>query len=203
MDTEKDRSVDKERLCSVGIFILVFFLALGAAFVIPNSLAEFRWDGLSFKGVASFGAFVLVFVGGIGFFSFSLNMQFLTIATAGIRKPASVEEIEHPVETVDLAMIKEDLDAFRSLLSEHDEIVLVEKLGELEGIITTADLESKPSEKIEDMITPWNKVVKVHENTSLSYAKKLFREHSRIPIIDKNGLPRGIIKEGEAIGKFR
>jgi len=203
MNTEKYRSVDKERLYSVGIFILIFFLALGAAFVIPNSLAEFKWAGLSFKGVASFGAFVLVFVGGIGFFSYSLKIQFSTIVSAGIKKPASVEEIERPIERVEIAKIKEDFDALRSLLSEHDEIVLVEKLGELEGIITIADVESRPSEKIEDMITPWNKVVKVHENTSLSYAKELFREHPRIPIIDKDGLPRGIIKEDEAIGKFR
>ena len=195
-----------ERIYGLGSFILILFLALGAAiflnFVIPNSLAEFQWGGLSFKGVAPFGAFVLVFGLGIGFISSSFKIPVSTLLTAGIKKQASIEEIEHSIEKVELAKI-ENIDALRSLLREHDKIVLVEKLGKPEGIITTADVALRPSEKIEDMITPWNKVVKIHENASLSYAKESFREHSRIPIIDDSGFPRGIIKAGEAIEKFR
>lgn len=196
-----------ERIYGLESFILILILALGAAvllnFVMPNSLAEFRWDGLSFKGVAPFGAFVLVFVGGIRFISSSYKIPVSTLLTAGIKKPASVEEIEHSIKKVEIAKIEKNIDALRSLLREHDEIVLVEKLGKPEGIITTADVALRPSEKIEDMITPWNKVVKIHENASLYYAQESFREHSRIPIIDDSGFPRGFIKAGEAIEKIR
>jgi CBS domain-containing protein len=205
MSGEKPQTVAQGQIVGLVSFVVLVVLGMVVAWFLhqflPGSLAEAKiGDDISLKGVVPFVAFGLVLVIGAWFISSSQKIQLKTIWSAGVIKPTSVTDVAaKSIETIDIGAHKESL---RTALKRGNDIVFVEKDGKLEGMITTSDLAFEEGESVEDMVKPWEEVVKVSDDTRLSSAQELFDTHSKIPVVGKDGRPIGVMDAARTLSEI-
>jgi len=91
------------------------------------------------------------------------------------------------------------LQQVRQLANEHgfSGFPVLDENGRVSGIVTNRDMrfERDPGKRVQDMMTPLERLVSVRQGTDLETCKDLFREHriEKLPVVDDEGRLQGMV----------